>query len=186
MQIWKRNAVVTVIVLFVCVALYMSWAYGRAPEEDVPEFDPVGGLILDDAGDSGIISADGGDAADEPVVSTYFEEARLSRLKARDTAYAILTEAFDNEDVSQEVRDNATSEIEKLAQNALIEANIENMVIAKGYDECVAIIGQNGIDVFVAEPVGGMTAADAALITDVIMSESTIAVADISIVHVSV
>jgi stage III sporulation protein AH len=183
MQIWKRNAVVAVIVLFVCVALYMSWSYGRVPDEGVPEFDPVGGLVNDDAPEG--LPADSPDViTDEP--STYFDDARLSRLEARDTAYAILTEALASEEVSQEVRDNASGEIEKLAQNALVEANIENMVIAKGYAECVAIIGQNGINIFVAEPEGGMTAADAAIITDVVLSESAIEAADISIVHVSV
>ena len=184
MQIWKRNAVVAVIVLFVCVALYMSWAYGRNPEEDVPEFDPVGGLITDSAENP--MPADVGDMTEDPLVNTYFDEARLSRLEARDTAYAILTEALESEEVSQEVRDNASGEIEKLAQNALVEANIENRVIAKGYAECVAIIGQNGINIVVAEPEGGMTPADAAIITDVILSESAIEAADISIVHVSV
>ncbi|MDR1693185.1 MAG: SpoIIIAH-like family protein [Oscillospiraceae bacterium] len=182
MQIWKRNAVVAVIVLFVCVALYMSWSYGRIPEEDLPELDPVGSIGVEP------IPADGPDGAKpEPAAinSTYFDEARLSRLEARDAAYAILTEALVSEEVSQEVRDNVSGEIEKMAQDALTEANIENTVIAKGYVECVAIIGQNGIKIVVAEPESGMTSADAAIITDVVLSESSIEAADISIVHVS-
>lgn len=32
MKIWKRNAVVATIVLFVCVAVYLNWSYGRGQE----------------------------------------------------------------------------------------------------------------------------------------------------------
>ena len=29
MKVWKRNAVVAAIVLFVCVAVYLNWSYGQ-------------------------------------------------------------------------------------------------------------------------------------------------------------
>jgi stage III sporulation protein AH len=187
MQIWKRNAVVSVIVLFVCVALYLSWSYGR--EDDTPVFDPVIGLDMEPSGNISDMLANTGDNLNilsEPIAGTYFEEARLSRRMARDTALSILSEAADREGVSQEIRDNASGEIAKLANNALIEANIENLVLAKGFSECVAIIGQDGISIIVSEPYGGMTAVDAAIITDIVLAESAIRVADIKIVHVGV
>ncbi|MCL2003815.1 MAG: SpoIIIAH-like family protein [Oscillospiraceae bacterium] len=187
MQIWKRNAVVSVIVLFVCVALYLSWSYGRE-EEDVPVFDPVSGFASEQTNPAGHLSSgteDGGEIAGAPV-SSYFDEARLSRRRARDTALSILAEAAEREGVSQDIRDNASGEIARMAQNALIEANIENLVIAKGFAECVAIIGADGISVIVAEPSGGMTAADAAVITDIVVTESAIRAADLKIVHVGV
>lgn len=183
MQIWKRNAVVSVIVLFVCVALYLSWSYGRTPEEEIPEFDPVAGLEADTLGNTGLTEAD---ETPEIVTSTYFDEARLSRRQARDTALSILTEAAEREGVSQEVRDNASDEITKMAQNSMMEANIENLIIAKGYSECVAFINQDGISIVVAEPEEGMTPADASIISEIVVNESAIKAADIHIVHVSV
>ncbi|MCL1806995.1 MAG: SpoIIIAH-like family protein [Oscillospiraceae bacterium] len=187
MQIWKRNAVVSVIVLFVCVALYLSWSYGRE-DEDIPTFDPVAGLG-EDAGNIGDLLANaGGDGSQLQTapLNTYFDEARLSRRKARDTALSILTDAVDREGVSEDVRENASAEIAKMAQNALMEANIENIIIAKGFEECVAIIGQDGINVIVAEPDGGMTAADAAIITDIVISESALKAADLKIVPIAI
>jgi stage III sporulation protein AH len=186
MQIWKRNAVVSVIVLFVCVALYLSWSYGR--EADAPVFDPVSGLSADGEplGSLSDVLLDP-DTEFTPVKNTsYFDEARLSRRMARDTALSILNEAVDREGVSQDIRDNANVEITKMANNALVEANIENLILAKGFHEVVAIIGTDGISVVVAEPDGGMTPADAAIITDIVLAESTVSVADIKIVHVSV
>ena len=189
MRIWKRNAVVSVIVLFVCVALYLSWSYGREGDLEAPVFDPVSGLGAETlgsiGGDSMPMTVEGIDPHSDEV-STYFDEARLSRRKARDTALTILTDAAEREGVSQEVRDNASAEIAKMAQNALMEANIENLVMAKGFAECVAIISQDGISIVVAEPIDGMTSADAAIITDIVVSESAISAADIKIVHVGV
>ena len=39
MKVWKRNAVVAAIVLFVCVAVYLNWSYGQrdtAASTDLP------------------------------------------------------------------------------------------------------------------------------------------------------
>ncbi len=143
MQIWKRNAVVSVIVLFVCVALYLSWSYGRTPEEEAPVMEPV--VALGDENEP--VSNDTENP--EETSSDYFDEARLSRRMARDTALTILTEAVERGDVTQEIRDNASAEIAKLAQEALTEANIENLLLAKGYSECVAIIDPDGISIIV-------------------------------------
>lgn len=190
MNVWKRNAVVSVIVLFVCVALYLSWSYGRDPGEDSAKvFDPGSASVetnqgLTDDPSAEDTGSDGIDIGDTDNTG-YFAEARLTRKNARDSAISILNEAADREDVSQEIRDNAMNEIEKLAQNALAEATIENLIIAKGFTECVAIIGQDGINIVVAEPLGGLNAEDAARITDIVLENSTMTALDIKIVPVS-
>ena len=187
MNIWKRNAVVSVIVLFVCVALYLSWSYGRVPEDDVNVFDPAAtpgpssAAVLGTPGPSpaspGIIGSGG---------SPYFDEARLSRKEARDAALDIYREAAGNESATQDIRDNAAREINALAQNTVAEANLENMIKAKGFSECVVFINMETAKVVVAEPEEGMTAGDANIIADVILSECDIEPGNISIVHVKV
>ena len=49
-------------------------------------------------------------------------------------------------------------------QTALCEAQIESLVIAKGYSDCVAYIGDDGISIAVAAPEGGLQQADVAVI----------------------
>lgn len=190
MRIWKRNTVVSVIVLFVCVALYLSWSYGRDPLDDSAKvFDPaptadVGVQSGEDVsvdGDSSSVDLSSADSTN----TGYFAQARLTRKNARDNALSILNDAADREDVSQEIRDNATGEISKLAQDALTEATIENLIIAKGFTECVAFISQDGINIAVAEPVGGLNAEDAAKITDIVLNNSALTALDIHIVPVS-
>ena len=59
-----------------------------------------------------------------------------------------------------------------MAQSAMREARIENMVIAKGYRDCVVFINDNGVNVIVAKPEGGLKDADIARIKDIVMGEA--------------
>ena len=48
------------------------------------------------------------------------------------------------------------------------EAQIENLVLAKGYADCVAFIGEDSLSLAVAAPEGSLTDADTARIVDVV------------------
>ncbi|MCL2082034.1 MAG: SpoIIIAH-like family protein [Oscillospiraceae bacterium] len=192
MRIWKRNAVVSAIVLFVCLALYLSWAYGRVPGEDeLDVFEPGARPSGQSELSTGEPAADtnnpqANNSSPSPESKPYFNQARLSRRNARDDALSILSDAAANEEASQEIRDNASKEISKLAQNAVSEANIENLVVAKGYEECVAFINQDGVKIVVTEPEGGMTDVDANIIADIVINEHSVMAENINVVPVSV
>ena len=183
MRIWKRNAVVATVVLFVCVALYLSWSYNREAVDDligddvfiemdgtdeVPVLEPM--LVLD---------TDDGFAPD----SGYFTEERINRQVARDSALTILRELADRENLTEDERVKANSEITGLATQALAEAKIEGLVVAKGFTDCVAYINESGISVVVAPVDQGLTATDVVKIKDIVLSETTFAVADITVIE---
>ena len=67
---------------------------------------------------------------------------------------------------------------------ALSEAQIESLVIAKGYADCVAYMTSEGISVAVAAPESGLQQKDVAVITDIILTQSDYEVEDIRIVEV--
>ena len=69
-------------------------------------------------------------------------------------------------------------------QIALCEAQIESLVVAKGYADCVAYIGDDGISVAVAAPEGGLQQADVAVIADVVMNQSDYGLDKIRVVEV--
>jgi len=62
--------------------------------------------------------------------------------------------------------------LESIVETALCEAQIESLVIAKGYADCVAYISESGISVAVASPEGGLKDADVAVIADIVMTQS--------------
>ena len=67
--------------------------------------------------------------------------------------------------------DEAAQTIQTLAAYALSEAQIENLVTAKGYADCVAFMGEDSISVVVSDS-DGLDAADVAKISDIVMGET--------------
>ena len=110
----------------------------------------------------------------------YFAAVRLSRQEARDSAVELLQEAM-----AYDTADEKTShDLETLVEVALSEAQIESLVIAKGYADCVAYMSNDGISVAVAAPEQGLQQTDVAVITDIILTQSDYDVEDIHIVEV--
>ena len=189
MKLWKRNVVVAAIVLFVCVAVYLNWSYNR--EDDTAD----AGKTL---GEAALV----GNQTSDPLVSTtpdpaasptpsaepdstgtgYFASARLNRQQARDSALSLLQEAAASEDADQAMKDEANASIQTMASLTVSEAQIENLVTAKGYSDCVAFIGDNSVSVVVAATENGLTDADVARITEIVMEETGMSASQIKII----
>jgi stage III sporulation protein AH len=71
-----------------------------------------------------------------------------------------------------------------IVQTALTEAQIESLIIAKGYADCVAYMSSEGISVAVAVPESGLKQEDVAVIADIVMSQSAYTLDDIRVVEV--
>ena len=199
---WKRNAVVATMAVLVCAAVALNWRY--TSDQAVSQMDPgqseeTGTKILgqatlvsgvedgaDDAGeDAG--AADGGEAVDETAVYTgsdYFASARLTRQQARDSALTLLQEAAAGEDADQTMKDQANDTIQAMADYTVTEAQIENLVVAKGYTDCVAFIGDESVSLAVAAPEGGITEADTARIVDIVTEVAGFTASQIKIIEV--
>lgn len=166
---WKRNTVVATMVLLVCAAVALNWKYTGEQAADAVE--ETGTKIL---GEATLVSGeeDGGEAGtDEEAVYTggdYFASARLTRQQARDNAISLLQEAADQSGADAAVANEASEGIQVLAGYTMKEAQIENLVTAKGYTDCVAFIGENALSLAVAAPEGSLTDADTARIVDVV------------------
>lgn len=183
---WKRNAVVATVLLFVCAAVYLNWRYagnvadqsqaGQALEEDGST------RVLGDAALVGGTVVDAQDAV--TAVSSYFDTARLSRQQSRDNAISLLREASEQENVEQSVLDEANLAIQTLAGYTMLEAQIENLVVAKGYADCVAFIGEESLSLAVSVPQGGLTEADTAKIVDVVHQTAGFTADQIKIIEV--
>lgn len=197
-QIWKRNAVVAAIALFVCVAVYLNWNYeqeaqaGKTLGESamVGNEDPLIGdqsVVADGSqagtGDtSGAAQGTGTEGA--ATNSGYFASARLNRQQARDSALTLLQDAAAGEDADQTMKDQANAAIQTMANFTVTEAQIENLVVAKGYADCVAFIGEEAVSLAVAAPEGGLTDADTARIVDVVNQVAGFTASQIKIIQV--
>jgi hypothetical protein len=74
--------------------------------------------------------------------------------------------------------------LRSISADPLTESQIESLVIAKGYADCVAYISDEKISIAVASPEGGIQDKDVALIADIVMSQSDFDLEDIYVVEV--
>ena len=74
--------------------------------------------------------------------------------------------------------------IQTMADYTVTEAQIENLVVAKGYADCVAFIGEGSLSLAVAAPEGGLTDADTAKIVDVVNQTAGFTADQIKIIEV--
>ena len=89
-----------------------------------------------------------------------------------DERISLLQEAADQPGADAAVANEASEGIQVLAGYTMKEAQIENLVTAKGYADCVAFMGEDSISVVVDTGTGELTAEDVAKITDIAMTET--------------
>lgn len=182
MKVWKKNITAAAVLVTVCAGIYLNWMYteGSAPVSlsDTLDADKVldESLLVMSTEDAQLTASS--DLAN--TQSDYFAAVRLSRQEARDSAVNLLQEAMAYDTASEE----SSHELEELVAVALSEAQIESLVIAKGYADCVAYMSNDGISVAVAAPEAGLKQTDVAVITDIILTQSDYDVEDIRIVEV--
>lgn len=182
MKIWKKNLVAAAILVTVCAGIYVNWLYTeQSMPKDLTDTLDAEKVMSDDA----LVLRDDGTLLADSQVNTatdYFAAVRLSRQQARDSALNLLQDAAVNSD--QTKAEESAAELEEIVQTALTEAQIESLIIAKGYADCVAYMSSSGISVAVSAPEGGLKQEDVAVIADIVMSQSEYTFADIRVVEV--
>ena len=178
MKIWKKNLVAAALLVTVCVGIYANWTYTEAQQtmelEDTLDAEKVMSEEL-------MVMSDSMESA-QTTASDYFAAVRLSRQEARDSAVDLLQEAMAYADESEAEKTNA--QLEQIVQTALPEAQVESLIIAKGYADCVAYMSETGISVAVAAPEGGLQQADVAVIADIVITQTGFDLEQIRVVEV--
>ena len=181
MKIWKKNLVAAAVLVAVCAGIYVNWLYSEAQATaDLSDTLNSEKLMSSDM----LVMSDGDTMATqiENTMTDYFAAVRLSRQQARDSAVALLQEAMAYSEDTESAQSSV--QLEMIVQTALCEAQIESLVIAKGYSDCVAYISDEGISVAVAMPEGGLQQADVAVIADIILTQSDFTIEDIHVMEV--
>lgn len=179
MKIWKRNAVIAIVMVLICGGIYLNWLYEQDAVDltKVLDADKIMGeatLVIHDETDP-VLEAANTDTNQD----SYFAQMRLSRQTARDQAVTILQEAMayaEGEDIADD-----SHKLDAIISEALAESRIESLVIAKGYKDCVAYISEEGISVAVAMPAEGLQQGDVSLLADIVMGQTDYDLSDIRI-----
>ena len=154
--------------------MYLNWRYA----DNVAETDKILGqaTLVNENGEGVSVT---NDAAE----NDYFATARLSRKQARDSAISMLQEAEIDENATEDVCNEASQTLQVLAGYTVAESQIENLVTAKGYADCVVFMGSDSCSVVVASGEEGLTATDVARIKDIVINETQYTAGQIKIME---
>ena len=173
MKFGKKQLVLASLVLALGAAVYLNWQFagtGRLP-----------------VGDSSSETSQLGAA--QLVNNTYVEsseasgdalaQARMDRQNSRDQALELLDGVLEDVDSDSAAKQQAVEEASAIAQNILAESNVESLLEAKGYTDCVAYITAQECSVVLA---GAVEEADTLIVQEVVMEQTGLTADKIKII----
>jgi len=156
-----KNAIIAGCLVLVAVAGYLNIRYGTPVDTPVENPTPPVQQI-------------------EPQ-EDFFTNAIIDRERARGEALEVLVSITEDETASEAAKANAFNRMEQIANETSWEIDIENLVKAKGFSECVAIINENSANIVVESE--GLTAGQVAQIKEIVYLEASIQPKDIKIIE---
>ena len=184
MKIWKRNAIVATVLVLLCAGVYINWSYNQKEAVDLTQTlnaeQVMSETTLDLTRDAALETV--AVSAQEPTAADSFAQIRLSRQESRDSAVELLQQTMAYADEGESAGAAADS-LDKIVSSALAESQIESLVVAKGYADCVAFLGEDSISVVVSSLENGMTDTDAARIGEIVMEQTGLKADQIKIIE---
>lgn len=173
-KIGKKNLIVVGSFAVVAVALIIGIAvYNRSDDKG---FDYSQGAGMQD-----VNSQTEKPKETDSSVDTYFSSVELDRKRTRDEALEVLQGVVDNDASSEQAKSEALAEITAIAKIMECEANIETLIEAKGFDECVAVIKDESASIVVKSD--GLQAAQISQINEIVYEQAGISPVNIKIIQ---
>lgn len=172
----KRQIILAVLVLALSAAVYLNWQFASADGSALTG-DSASSKYMGDA--AYVNNPNTQSAAEE---DPYFKQARADRESAREEALADLKEIADDVKTDEQAKRAAGEQAAQIAKNRETESSIETLLKAKGFSECIAVLGLEEISVVVkADP---LLESQTVQINDVVLSQTGLPLEKITIVSV--
>lgn len=174
-KVGKRNFIIAGAVLLIASAIVVNFAVFASGKDD-------GGYNYDQsAGMDGNVDAGNSTTQTPNDDDSYFSSVQISRQRTRDEAIEVLQSVVDNQSSTETAKNEALAEINKLATVMEAEANIETLVIAKGFEECVAVISGENASVVVKSD--GLIPSQISQINEIVYQQAGIMPVNITIIE---
>ena len=192
----KRQLTILTLILALGVAVYLNWEYAKTdspfslPTQTQAEDDallanaqaentPVMEALPDkNYGEAQLVSVSE-DSSDQ-----YFETARLTRTKTRDEALDKLQQSLKATGLTEEEKAQLKDTLSSTISNISLESDIENLVKAKGFADCVVFVDGEKVDLAVKTGAEGLSKNEVAQLRDIILGKVQTSAQNISIVEV--
>ncbi len=164
MSFGKKELVLSALVIAVGTAVYLNWQFdpGRGNSK-AKEDDDLGvahyvnaEIATPDTARSEVSSRRENTSSADSVSSSmptdeenYFAKVRLERKQIQDDLIELAKEVIESTDTNAKGRKEAVEHLNKMTDIIQQQANVENLIIAKGFDDCVAFIQNDECSVVV-------------------------------------
>lgn len=182
------------------VAVYLNWQYARTGAELETEAVNVSASVAEEASvpitdglmtEAEAVSSTNKNYGEAQLVSVsndsgskFFEEARLKREKAHDAALDTIQKTLKSASLSADEKKSYAQELTENLENLNAETEIETLVKAKGFADCLCFLQADRADLTVMTSGDALTAAQVAQIRDIILSKSSVTAQNITVVEV--
>ncbi len=172
-KIGKKNLIIAGTVLLIGAAVFANFMLFSGDKGGY-DYNAGSGMTAGDSANAGTDAAvDEGD--------TYFATMQVSRKRARDEALEILQSVADNSGSDEAVKTQALADINRLALEMAAESNIETLVMAKGFTDCIAVINGDIATIVVATDGEELLATEISQINEIVYEQAEILPVNIKI-----
>lgn len=175
-KVGKRNFLIFGAVMLVAVAVGVNLIFFAGDRNDGFDYDQSAGA--DTSTQDTVDTSKDTNAKDDDA---YFSSVQISRQQSRDEAIEVLQSVVDNASSTEVAKNEALAEINKMAGIMEAEANIESLIIAKGFKECVAVVSGTGANIVVKSD--GLNASQISQINEIVYEQAGILPVNIKIIE---
>lgn len=171
MSIKRKGVILVLLVGILSTAVYLSGNY-EDPALDITQSVETGKNLGEAQQVMAPDETTEQEAQQTMATGSYFDKARLTRQQSRDEAVELLEQVAYNEASDENTIQMALQQISTLAQYTEQEGRMENLIRAKGFQDCVVSIGEGDVTVTVSGE--GLDDQMVAQIQDIVLSEMDI------------
>lgn len=182
MKVKRKHVVLASLVLALGTAVYVNWNLSQPPDVSTKR----------ELGKATYVNSNVVATVDEPRISStgkltkeqqnYFANARLSRDKIYDETRAVAMEALSLSESDEDTKESALNQLSQLEEILLNQNSVENILMAKGFADCVCTLSDGSASVIVPE--SNLTDNSLLIIKDAVAKVCSIPFENISVITV--
>ena len=181
MKIKKKHILVSALVLALGAAVYINWQFSGTPKVSASSKElGAATYVSKDASATADEAKTAGKSALTPVEK--IAKARTERSQAQDKALDEAKGIIKLSDSTEEAKKAAVDQASRIEQRILAQSNIENILSAKGFSQCLCYVSDGGCTVTVLAD--EMQKDSPLIIKDVVQSQIEVDFSSIVIVDI--
>lgn len=167
----RKHVLAFTLTCSLALAVFVNWYYTKPDNLQNKEPEITDNITL---GEAQLVNG-------TTVTDNYFENARLNRTKAHDSAKESLQSIIDDGATDEDTKSSAREKLTKISEYIKLEADCENLITAQAGKECVVTLNTDSAEVIL--PKDTINEDILIKIKDIIMTKSKVNAENITIIE---